>query len=964
MGRNRSGTRLGLRRGGEVTEYRAGTLVRARGRDWVVLPQSDDELLRLRPLGGSDDESVGLFLPVEGGDVRSATFSPPDPARHGDFASARLLMDAVRLNFRSGAGPFRSLGRIGVEPRSYQVVPLLMALRQDPVRLLIADDVGIGKTIESALIARELLDRAEIRRMAVLCPPHLCEQWQEQLSSKFRIDAEVVRPGTVARLERNLPIGRSLFDEYPFVVVSIDYIKSDRRRADFIRACPEFVIVDEAHTCAEGASTGGGQQQRHRLVKELAANSERHLVLCTATPHSGVESAFYSLLGLLDPEFASIPEGLGGQQHEQLRRRIARHFVQRRRGDVVAFSGERTDFPRRKASELPYTMSPGYRALLDRVLDYATEMVRSTEGATRFQQRVRWWAALALLRCVGSSPMAAAAALRTRAGGAGESEGDVAEIDERGLRSVFDQESSESADEDDAVPGADTIAAEAPDARDRRRLLDMARDADKLAGDDDRKLTRLATEVEALLNVGFSPIVFCRYIATANYVADELGQRLNRRGRPPVTVESVTGVLPPEVRRQRVDVLGESAKRVLVATDCLSEGIDLQHHFDAVVHYDLSWNPTRHEQRDGRVDRYAQPSPEVRSILVYGQDNPVDGAVLKVIIRKAEQIRQTLGVSVPVPTDSDKVLEAILEAVLLKRDDARQMQFEFDQAEQQLGWNRAVEREERSRTIFAQHAMHPDEVMAELQEASGALGDSNDVERFVREATARLRQPLGEDRRAPVIDLSDTSQLPAAVKEGSGLTGRKRIGFHLPVPQDAIHTPRVHPLVESLANYLVGSALEGASEGVAARSAAIRSNAVKRTTTLLLLRLRFQLDVTRRGDTEALLAEECLVLGYQGEPTAPDWLTDEEALSLLAARADGNVPEAQRVAWLERAIDAILALEPHIGARANDRAAALLAAHDRVRKTAGLTTKDVRYRVEPHLPADVLGCYIIAPVVS
>jgi hypothetical protein len=184
------------------------------------------------------------------------------------------------------------------------------------------------------------------------------------------------------------------------------------------------------------------------------------------------------------------------------------------------------------------------------------------------------------------------------------------------------------------------------------------------------------------------------------------------------------------------------------------------------------------------------------------------------------------------------------------------------------------------------------------------------------------------------------------------------------VPQDAIHIPRVHPLVESLANYLVGSALEGAYEGVAARSAAIRSNGVKRTTTLLLLRLRFQLDVTRRGETEALLAEECLVLGYQGDAAAPDWLPDDEALSLLGARADGNVPEAQRVVWLQRAVEALPMLEPHITARANDRAGALLAAHDRVRKTTGLTTKDVRYRVELHLPADVLGCYVIAPVVG
>ena len=254
--------------------------------------------------------------------------------------------------------------------------------------------------------------------------------------------------------------------------------------------------------------------------------------------------------------------------------------------------------------------------------------------------------------------------------------------------------------------------------------------------------------------------------------------------------------------------------------------------------------------------------------------------------------------------------------------------------------------------------------MAELRESAVALGYSNDVERFVREATTRLGQPLGEERKALVIDVSDASQLPTAVKEGSGLVGRKRIGFHLPVPQDAIHIPRVHPLVESVANYLVGSALEGAHDGVAARSAAIRSNAVKRTTTLLLLRLRFQLDVTRRGDTEALLAEECLVLGYRGDASAPEWLPDDEARFLLGARADANVPEGQRTAWLARAVEALPTIEAQIAGRARERAAALLAAHERVRKATGLTRADVRYSVEPHLPADVLGCYIIAPVVG
>src|SRR5581483_10418027 len=112
----------------------------------------------------------------------------------GDHRSCRLLRDAVRLGFRSSAGPFRSFGRIAVDPRPYQLVPLLMALRLDPVRLLIADDVGIGKTIEACLIARELLDRAEIRRLAVLCPPQLAEQWQRELAAKFHIDAELVLP--------------------------------------------------------------------------------------------------------------------------------------------------------------------------------------------------------------------------------------------------------------------------------------------------------------------------------------------------------------------------------------------------------------------------------------------------------------------------------------------------------------------------------------------------------------------------------------------------------------------------------------------------------------------------------------------------------------------------------------------------------------------------------------------------
>ncbi|MEI7849186.1 MAG: ATP-dependent helicase, partial [Chloroflexota bacterium] len=190
-----------------MTVFTVGSLVKARGREWVVLPESDEETLVVRPLGGTDDEIAGIYLPLE--TVTSAQFDLPDPTKVGDYRSARLLRDAVRLGFRSSAGPFRSFARLAFEPRPYQLVPLMIALKLDPVRLMISDDVGIGKTIEAGLIARELLDRGEVERFAILCPPQLAEQWKAELREKFNIEAELVLPGTAARLERGLSLGQS-----------------------------------------------------------------------------------------------------------------------------------------------------------------------------------------------------------------------------------------------------------------------------------------------------------------------------------------------------------------------------------------------------------------------------------------------------------------------------------------------------------------------------------------------------------------------------------------------------------------------------------------------------------------------------------------------------------------------------------------------------------------------------------
>ncbi|MHC4180845.1 MAG: DEAD/DEAH box helicase, partial [Planctomycetota bacterium] len=521
--------------------YAVGSLVQARDREWVVLPESEGDLLVLRPLGGTDDETTGIYLPLE--KVEQAQFDLPRPDRLGDYQSCRLLRDAVRLGFRSSAGPFRCFAKIACEPRPYQLVPLLMALKLDPVRLLIADDVGVGKTVEACLVAKELLDRGEARRLAVLCPPGmLAEQWQRELREKFHINSELVLPSTVTRLERNCSLGRSLFEVYPYVVVSTDFIKSDRRRDEFLRTCPELVIVDEAHSCAFAGIGRGGRHQRHQLLTGLASDEDRHLLLVTATPHSGKEEAFRSLLTFLRPEFAELPDDLTGKDNELHRRRLAQYFVQRRRADIRHYLQTDTPFPDRddwRGGEAYYRLSSDCKKLFERVLLYARETVTDPSGQ-RHRQRVRWWSALALLRSLASSPAAAAATLRNRAAVADtETEEDA---DEMGRRTVLDLEEDEGAERMDVAPGSDIGELADDEARHRRRLLDMARQADKLQGKPDTKLQTAVPLIRELLRDGFRPIVFCRFIPTAEYVAEHLRDALSKRDK--VEVTAVTGTLP------------------------------------------------------------------------------------------------------------------------------------------------------------------------------------------------------------------------------------------------------------------------------------------------------------------------------------------------------------------------------------------------------------------------------------
>lgn len=941
--------------------FAIGSLVKARGREWVVLPQSTTDFLLLRPLGGTDREIAGVYLPLEGGQVQSATFDLPDPDQLGDFQSCRLLRDAVRLGFRNSAGPFRSFGRLAVEPRPYQLVPLLMALRLDPVRLLIADDVGIGKTIEATLIARELLDRGEIQRLAVLCPPHLAEQWQEELRTKFHIEAELVLPSTVTRMERNTATGQSLFDIYPFVVVSTEFIKSSRYRDEFVRTCPEFVIVDEAHTCAFAADQRSGRHLRHQLVQALAQDERRHLVLVTATPHSGDEGAFRSLLGLLRPEFEELPADLTGPERERERRAIAAHLVQRRRADVRDYMEANTPFPVREEAEESYQLSADYRKLFDTALAYANERVTERSG-DRKQQRVRWWSALALLRSLASSPAAAAATLRARSVTvAGE---DSAAVDEAGERSVLDLDDVDADAYLDITPGSQEADDEPPSQRER--LLRMARRAEALYGpEQDAKLKKVIRLVKDLLADGYQSLLFCRFIATADYLAEELRKALPKN----VEVAAVTGTLPPAEREQRVQALGSQRKRVLVATDCLSEGVNLQEHFNAVIHYDLSWNPTRHEQREGRVDRYGQPSPVVRTLTYYGVDNQVDGVVLDVLLRKHKTIRSSLGISVPVPGNTNEVVQALMQGLLLRgQTPAPGGQLSFADVSQDFAaalhrdlytqWDNVTDKERRSRTLFAQRTLDVKEVAAEWTAMQASIGAGVDVERFITQAVRLHEGAVTSDGETVTVRLPRDTALQEAVGGQALIKAR----FVLPVRDDTLYLSRTHPYVEGCATYVINTALDPLQQGRARRSGAMYTRVVTTRTTLLLLRLRHHLVTFRRGQENQLLAEECIVVGFQGAPAAAVWLPPTAAEALLAAEPTRNILPQQAANFIRQVVEGIDQLRTAIDQFAVERAQELLDDHRRVRLAARIT--GVRHDVRPQLPVDVLGIYVLLPVTS
>ncbi|MCD7898212.1 MAG: SWF/SNF helicase family protein [Planctomycetaceae bacterium] len=668
----------------------------------------------------------------------------------------------------------------------------------------------------------------------------------------------------------------------------------------------------------------------------------------------------------MNPDFRNLPDDLSGAENVERRRAVARHLVQRRRADIRNYLGE-TIFPTRMESEVTYSLSPQGRALFNKLMKYSRELVKEP-GLEKWHLRVRWWSALALLRGLSSSPDAVAAMLRRRAGVIDCET--LEEVDRLGGHDLLDRD-GDGDDAADMMPGADVSDSPAESPATRKRLFAFAKEAEALSGKNDPKLQSLITMTGTLLKDGFHPIVFCRFIPTAKYVAEYL-----RKAYPGVGIAAVTGETVPEERKVQVDALLGEKQRILVCTDCLSEGINLQEGFDAVVHYDLSWNPTRHEQRDGRVDRYGQRSPEIRIATLYGSDNPIDGMVLEVLLRKHKAIRSSLGVSIPVPTDSDKVVEALFEALLLREERTRGKTGQgslFDASElipvaHQMAneWDNASAREKRSQTFYAQQTIKPEEVKAELERVRDAIGAGVDVRDFVvsalRDHGCVVTEKFG-------VWNADLSRCPESLRDTLD-SEHLKFGFaDTPVLATGgkveLYT-RTHPQVERLAAWMLNAALDPHdADCVVRRCGTIRTNEVATRTTLLLLRLRFQLI----HKSKRLLSEECRLVAFTGPPDSPHWLSAEEVHRLMTVNPTGNDPADVVKRNLDRALTALPALQPALDTYAVAQGEALLEAHNRVRSAwsrdarrgPGLGKKSGVDSVEPQLPPDVLGLYVYIP---
>lgn len=657
-----------------------GQLVTVRGANWAVTDvqqqglgrsSADDAIAQLQhavSLQCVDEDRLGHELRVVwelelGKRALSHRGLPEqiDPDRFDDPNKLAAFVDALRWGAITSAdddtvqAPFRS----GANIEPYQLTPLKRALASPRANLLLADDVGLGKTIEAGLVIQELLLRHRARTVVVVCPAGLAFKWQDEMREKFGLDFTVVNSDTMKDVRRSHGVHANPFTLFPRIIVSMAWLPGQRAQRQLrdafgsgTRFTFDILVVDEAHHVAPSSpvrTDKAGQQrrgyavdsQRTRAVRELAERSEHRLFL-TATPHNGYTESFAALLEMIDPQRFVRGSKIDSVALEEV-------AVRRLKRDLK----EAKEFVDRQVRPLVYTPTAVEAEAYDRLLAF-TRRRDKVVGASGSGRSARDMATLLLKKRFFSSPVAFAQTIdvyqdtRTRGldidfdlnyeeiFGAGADELEEGKVDQPELKALREAKTSLPPLSEEDIDDLDWLSnwghgfEGRPDSR-LDALLGFIEGALRSHGDWNNERV----------------VIFTEYVDTLRWIKDILRQEgyeddridVIEGGTDPDTRELVRARFNEDPARTRV--------RILLATDAAGEGIDLQNYCHRLVNFDIPFNPNRLEQRIGRVDRYGQSrAPDIRHFV------PVEGGgsalsqdvdLLARVAVKIDQIMRDLG---------------------------------------------------------------------------------------------------------------------------------------------------------------------------------------------------------------------------------------------------------------------------------------------------------------------------------
>ena len=684
-----------------------GQLVDVRQRQWIVsevakstLTVSPLQTINGKPqhlitLSSVEDDGLGEELQViwELEPGATAIEKSPLPEPTGFDAPARLdaFLDAVRWGASSTADPknIQSPFRSGIDIEDYQLDPVIRAIQMPRVNLLIADDVGLGKTIEAGMTILELIIRHRARRVLVVCPASLQVQWRDQMRDKFGLDFRIVDSTMMKDLRRKRGLHVNPWTHFPRLITSIDFLKRERPLRLFKESLPsegesiyprryDILVVDEAHNCApSGRGKYATDSQRTEAIRLLTPHFEHKLFL-TATPHNGYSESFTALLELLDNQrFArgTPPD----------KKQLNAVMVRRLKSELPKDDYGEDRFPKRQLEALEVDYPQEEKDIHAALREYTKlRHARATDNAEKFATD---FVLMTLKKRLFSSP---AAFLRTL------------EQHEHSLRNSKRRKSApkpsqsilqrqiDRVDEEYAIDDEAEEAAE--DAVDAASLLFQEPTQDELtlmkrmktwAGNASNRMDAKTKQLIRWLQDNIRPggkwsndrvIIFTEYRATQNWLQEKLSSEGFTGGDRLMTMY---GGMDPKEREQVKAAFQadpeQSPVRILLATDAASEGIDLQNFCSKLIHFEIPWNPNRLEQRNGRIDRHGQKSKKVlihhfvgkgynererRSVETAVGDLDADLEFLMRAVRKVEAIREDLGKVGPVI--ADQVSDAML----------------------------------------------------------------------------------------------------------------------------------------------------------------------------------------------------------------------------------------------------------------------------------------------------------------